>query len=209
MSGCGQESPSPGGARSQGKGRKVNTGLRGLVPCTGFPLNCRTPPLLGANGHTTLHSTHVHGYASCAPARLRSHRAQSLPPPVGASPRLVPVPCSPSGRYQTASAVVSDASSSAVASTPLRLRLVPQPPRASTARPGSPRARTAALGRVASPPREVGPALPGRRVAPASAASLSSSARPSPPLAPHRARGGVALPVEDHGGPAATATVRR
>ena len=47
--GCGQESPSPGGARSQGKGRKVNTGLRGLVPCTGFPLNCRTPPLLGAN----------------------------------------------------------------------------------------------------------------------------------------------------------------
>ena len=40
-----------GGARSQGKGRKVNTGLRGLVPCTGFPLNCRTPPLLGASGH--------------------------------------------------------------------------------------------------------------------------------------------------------------
>ena len=71
-SGYGLESPSPGGARSQGKGRKVNTGLRGLVPCTGFPLNCRTPPLLGANGHTTLYSTHVHGYASCAPARLRS-----------------------------------------------------------------------------------------------------------------------------------------
>ena len=57
---------------------------------------------------------------------------ESPPSPVGASPRLVPVPCSPSGRYQTASAVVSDASSSAVASTPLRLRLVPQPPRAST-----------------------------------------------------------------------------
>ena len=37
-----------GGARSQGKGRKVNTGLRGLAPCTGFPLNFRTPPLLGA-----------------------------------------------------------------------------------------------------------------------------------------------------------------
>ena len=46
--------------------------LRGLVPCTRFPLNCRTPPLLGANGHTTLYSTYVHGYASCAPARLRS-----------------------------------------------------------------------------------------------------------------------------------------
>ena len=89
---------------------------------------------------------------------------ESLPSPVGASPRLVPVACSPSGRYQTASAVVSDVSSSAVASTPLRLRLVPQPPRASTARPGSPRARTAALDRVATPPREDGPALPGRRV---------------------------------------------
>ena len=70
--GYGLESPSPGGARSQGKGRKVNTGLRGLVPCTGFPLNCRTPPLLGANEHTTLYSTYVHGHASCAPARLRS-----------------------------------------------------------------------------------------------------------------------------------------
>mmetsp|Transcript_16390 Transcript_16390/g.53085 ORF Transcript_16390/g.53085 Transcript_16390/m.53085 type:complete len:201 (+) Transcript_16390:1333-1935(+) len=125
---------------------------------------------------------------------------ESLPSPVGASPRLVPVPCSPSGRYQTASAVVSDASSSAVASTPLRLRLVPQPPRASTARPGSPRARTAALGRVASPPREDGPALPGQRVAPAPAASLSSLARPSPPPAPLQARGGVALPVEGRGG---------
>ena len=28
-------------------------GLRGLVPCTGFPLNCRTHPLLGASGHGT------------------------------------------------------------------------------------------------------------------------------------------------------------
>ena len=122
-----------------------------MYSSTGSPLNCRTPPLLGANGHTTLYSTHVHRYASCAPARLRSP-----------SPFFRPVPCSPSGRFQTASAVVSDVSSSAVASTPLRPRLVP--PRASTARPGSPRARTAALGRVASPPREVGPALPGRRV---------------------------------------------
>ena len=85
----------------------------------------------------------------------------SLPSPVRASPRLVPVPCSPSGRYQTASAVVSDASSSAVASTPLRLRLVPQPPRASTARPGSPRARAAALARLAAPPRLRGPRVGG------------------------------------------------
>ena len=41
VSGYGLESPSPGGAQSQGH----NTGLRGLAPCTGFPLNCRTPPL--------------------------------------------------------------------------------------------------------------------------------------------------------------------
>ena len=39
-----------GGARSQGH----NTGLRGLVPCTGFPLNCRTPPLLGASNTAIL-----------------------------------------------------------------------------------------------------------------------------------------------------------
>ena len=38
----------PGGARSQGH----NTGLRGIVPCTGFPLNCRTHPLLGAASNT-------------------------------------------------------------------------------------------------------------------------------------------------------------
>ena len=33
-----RESPSPGGARSQGKGLKVNTVLRGLVPRSRFPL---------------------------------------------------------------------------------------------------------------------------------------------------------------------------
>ena len=63
------------------------------------------------------------------------------------------------------------------------------------------RARAAALGYIASPPRGVGPALPGRRIAPAPAAFLSFSARPSPPPAPPRARGGVALLVVDHGGP--------
>ena len=127
---------------------------------------------------------------------------ESLPPPDGASPRLVLVPCSPSGRYPTASAVGSDASSSTVASTPLLLLLVPQPPRASTAQPGSPRARTVALGHTHFHSREVEPALPGRRVVPALAASLSSLARPPPPLAPLQARGGVALPAED---PVATA----
>ena len=133
---------------------------------------------------------------------------ESPPSPVRASPRLVPVPCSPSGRYQTASAVVSDASSSAVALPPLRLRLVPQPPRASTARPGSPRARTVALGHTHFHLREVEPTLPGRRVAPAPAVSLSSLARPPPPPAPLQARGGVALPVEGRGDPAATACWR-
>ena len=43
MSGCGQESPSPGGARSQGKGLKVNTGLRGLAPRSRFPLAAERP----------------------------------------------------------------------------------------------------------------------------------------------------------------------
>ena len=38
-----------GGARSQGH----NTVLRGLAPRTGFPLNCRTPPLLGASNTYT------------------------------------------------------------------------------------------------------------------------------------------------------------
>ena len=130
---------------------------------------------------------------------------ESLPSPVGACPRLVPFPCSPSGRYRTASAVVSDASSSAVASTPLRLRLVPQPPRAPTAQPGSPRARTVALGHTHFHSREVEPALPGRRVVPALAASLSSLARLPPPPAPLQARGGVALPVGGRGVPVATA----
>merc|ERR1712185_375671 len=36
---------------------KANTGLRGLAPRTGFPLNCRTPPLLGANEHHTARPT--------------------------------------------------------------------------------------------------------------------------------------------------------
>ena len=84
-------------------------------------------------------------------------------------------------------------------SPPLLLRLVLPPPRASTARPGSPRARTVALGPTHFHPREVGPALPGRRVVPAPAASLSSLARSPPPPAPLQARGGVALLVEGRG----------
>merc|ERR1712086_554935 len=60
-SGCGQESPSPGGARSQGH----NTGLRGMVPCTGFPLNCRTPPLLGAKEYSPRVSSALWVSPSC------------------------------------------------------------------------------------------------------------------------------------------------
>ena len=85
-SGYGQESPSPGGARSQGKGFKVNTVLRGLDPRTGFPLNCRTPPLLGANEHHTARPTPplrtpTRGHLS-SPPRLRAHP----PSPQGSDP---------------------------------------------------------------------------------------------------------------------------
>ena len=77
----GQESPSPGGARSQGKGRN----LRGLAPRTGSPLNCRTPPLLGANEHhRTAHptpplDTHLRRRLS-RPPRLRAHPSPSQGP---------------------------------------------------------------------------------------------------------------------------------
>ena len=57
----------------------------------------------------------------------------------------------------------------------------PPAPRVSTARPGFPRSRAAALDRHAAPPREAGPALFGRGIAPAPAVSLSSSARPCVP----------------------------
>ena len=140
-------------------------------------------------------------------ARLRggSPARGPRPAPIRANLRSGSVSCSLFGRRPTASAVVFDVSSSEAAPPPHLHRLAPLAPREPTARVGPPRAGVAALCLVATPPREVGPALPGRRIAPAPAASLSSSARPSPPLAPHRARGGVALLVADPGGPAATA----
>ena len=166
--------------RRQGKGRKVNTGLRGLVPCTGFPLNCRTPPLLGASGHGHYDTTrHVH-------TRLSNvYTARPRPPPFRVNLQSGSVSCSLFGRRPTASADVFDVSSSEAAPPPHLRRLAPLAPREPTARVGPPRARAAASCLVATPPREVGPALPGRRVAPASVASLSFSARPSPPPAPH------------------------
>ena len=162
MSGCGQESPSPGGARSQGKGLKVNTGLRGLVPCTGFPLNFRTPPLLGASRHDTVHHARTQV--------LTQHPASGFhrPPSRGSgSPWFALLFASRACRRATAAVAVSDVSSLAEVSPPLHLRLVLPPPRASAALLKFPRARTAALDRVASLPRGVEPALPGRRVAPA------------------------------------------
>ena len=176
-SGCGQESPSPGGAHSQGKGRKINTGLRGLDPRTGFPLNCRTPPLLGASGHYTVHHAQTHRH-------LLSPRSRSSTfHPPGAPVLPDSFSCSLAERHTTAGVVVSLVVGVAFSAAAFRLRqLLSAPPvlRVSTARPRFPRARTAALDRVASPPRGVEPALPGRRVAPAPAASLSSLARPPP-----------------------------
>ena len=148
----------------------------------------------------TLYTTHVHRSSLSFPSRGSTARIPRAPVLPGS------LFYSPAERRLTAAVAVSDVSSLAEVSPPRHLRLVPQPPRASTARPGSPRARATALGRVASPPREVEPALPGRRVVPAPAASLSSLARPLPPPAPLQARGGVALPVEGRGGPVAPAT---
>ena len=79
--------------------------------------------------------------------------------------------CSLAERHTTAGVAVSlvvGVASSAAAPHLRQLLPAPPTPRASTARPGSPRARAAASCLVATPPREVGPALPGRRVAPAS-----------------------------------------
>jgi len=58
-------------------------------------------------------------------------------------------------------------------------------------------------------PRGVGPALPGRRVAPATVVSLSYSARPPPPPAPTLSGSGGRGPpcVVVHDGPAAATTI--
>ena len=174
-----------------------------MDPRTGFPLNCRTPPLLGASGHYTVHHAQTHRH-------LLSPRSRSSTfHPPGAPVLPDSFSCSLAERHTTAGVVVSLVVGVAFSAAAFRLRqLLSAPPvlRVSTARPRFPRARTAALDRVASPPRGVEPALPGRRVAPAPAASLLSSARPPPPPAPLQARGGVALPVEGRGDPAATAT---
>ena len=149
------------------------------------------------------------------------YTARPRPPPFRVNPQSGSVSCSPFGRRPTAFAVVSGVSSSGAVPPPHLRRLAPLAPREPTARVGpplipltpppttplpTPWVRTVALGRAQFHPQEVEPALPGRRVVPALAASLSSLARPPPPPAPLQARGGVALPVEGRGGPVAPAT---
>ena len=120
--------------------------------------------------------------------------------PLGAPVLPDSLSCSLAERHTTAGVVFSLVVGVASSAAAFRLRQpLPAPPvlRVSTARPGSPRARTVALGPTHFHPREVGPALPGRRVVPAPAASLSSLARPPPPPVLLQARGGVALLVEE------------
>ena len=157
-----------------------------MVPCTGFPLNFRTPPLLGASRHDTVH--HVRTQV------LTQHLAPGFTARLPGAPALPDsLFYSPAERRLTAAVAVSDVSSLVEVSPPLHLRLVLPPPRASTARPRSPRARAAALGRVASPPRGVEPALPGRQVVPAHSRPLY---RPwlAPPLRRLLSRLGEAWP---------------
>ena len=120
----------------------------------------------------TLYTTHVHRSSLSFPSRGSTARIPRAPVLPGS------LFYSPAERRLTAAVAVSDVSSLVEVSPPLHLRLVLPPPRASTALLKFPRARTAALDRVASPPRGVEPALPGRRVVPALAASLSSLDRP-------------------------------
>ena len=138
-SGCGQESPSPGGARSQGKGRKVNTVLRGLV----LRFGC---PLAGPEWPYTL-TRHRHS----GPLRPIS------PPPIRRGSPLLPVlpPVRfPMVRRRLRSPPYSRFPSytfSTAASPPSRLLcLIPLTPRVAIPCP-TPRARAAALGYIASP----------------------------------------------------------
>ena len=169
------------------------------------PPSCGTPPLLGANEHTTLYSTYVHGHASCAPARLRSQ-----------SPLL-----RLSGRALGSSR--SLARLPGVTRLPLQSFLMPLPrlwPRLRFAfdwyrslrerrRPGRGLPGRGRRHRVSSPP------LPGR----SGRLSLVGESRPHPrPLYRSRlalplrrlltrlGRGGAVSLAVDHGGPAAAAT---
>merc|ERR1712086_1154070 len=110
------------------------------------------------------------------PPDLSTPHPRGLPSPPG------PPSCSISdGPASAAEPAFPSYTSSTAASPPSRLRglfLLPPPPAIPCP---TPRVRAAAFDRHAAPPREVGPALFGRGLAPAPAVSLSSSARPSVP----------------------------
>ena len=149
-----------------------------MDPRTGFPLNCRTPPLLGAIRHYTVHHAQTHRHLFSPRSRSSTFR------PPGAPVLPDSLSCSLAERHTTAAVVVSLVVGVAFSAAAPRLRQplpAPPAPRVSTARPGFPRSRAAALDRHAAPPREAGPALFGRGIAPAPAVSLSSSARPCVP----------------------------
>ena len=138
-------------------------------PRTGFPLNCRTPPLLGASGHYTVHHAQTHRHLLSPRSRSSTFR------PPGAPVLPDSLSCSLAERHTTAGVVFSLVVGVASSAAAFRLRQpLPAPPvlRVSTTRSGSPRARTVALGRAQFHPQEVEPALPGQRVVPAPAASL-------------------------------------
>ena len=179
-----------------------------MAPRTGFPLTAGRP-LYSELMNTTLHAPHHHSALHLRrhlsrPPRLRAHSpsSQGSDPPWFAFLLISRALCDD----RVVVSLVVDVAFSAAALRLRQLLPVPPIPRASTARSRSPRANEAALDPLAAPPQGVGSALPGRRIAPASAAFLSFSARPSPQSAPPQARGGVALLVVDHGGPAAAAT---
>ena len=127
------------------------------------------------------HDAHPH---STSPLRPLGHSYLPGPPPGSPS----------AGRAAAAEPAFPSYASSAAAPSPSRLLcliLLTPPPAIPCP---TPRARAVALGRVASPPRGVGPALLGRRVAPASAVSLSYSARPPPSKSSSSSSGGRGPP---------------
>ena len=165
---------SRGGARSQGKGRKSKHGSPRVGLRFGFPLAAERPLYSELyNGHQT-----------------RTRRTSLLDVTPQASGALLyppgPPPSSLSAGWAAAAepAFPSYASSAAVPPPSRLFCLIPLTPPPAIPRP-TPRVRAAASCLVATPLREVGSALPGQRVAPAPVASLSFSARPPLPPAPH------------------------
>ena len=118
-------------------------------PLPGFPLTAGRP-LYSELVDITLYTTPKHRHVLSPRSRGSTFR------PPGAPVLPDPLSCSLAERHTTAAVVVSLVVGVAFSVAALRLRqllLAPPVPRAATARVGSPRARAAALGRVASPLR--------------------------------------------------------